>query len=154
VRFAGQAWQAQETRSARQGDLDAVQNVLRELIASGSAFEGGSTSLRFVTRLPTALARGGLYNVDLHTEGDRLVLSWQPHFKGPMQPLENAQAELTDELADFQISYYNDGAWQKTQQNKVKPPGLIQIMLRRNGARSAVPLTVAPAVDIVTGVVK
>jgi prepilin-type N-terminal cleavage/methylation domain-containing protein len=65
VRFAGQAWEVQDRRGARQGDIDAVQSLVRNLIASGTAFEGDGTSLRFVSRLPEALARGGLYDVEL-----------------------------------------------------------------------------------------
>ena len=58
VRFAGRAWQAQERRSELQGDLDAVQNVLRQLITSATGFNGDGISLRFVGTLPDALARG------------------------------------------------------------------------------------------------
>lgn len=154
VRFAGQAWQAQESRSTRQGDIDAAQNVLRELIAGGSAFEGGSTSVHFVTRLPTALARGGLYDVDLHEAADTLVLSWQPHFKGPMQASGNTEAELINGLADFQLFYFTGGSWQRGQTNKAKPPALIQIVLRRRSARSTQPLIAAPMLDLVTAVAK
>lgn len=153
VRFAGQAWQAQETRSVRQGDIDAVENLLRELVSTGTAFQGGSGSLRFVTRLPDALARGGLYDVDLHSAGDRLVLSWRPHFKGPMQGADTDEAELIKDLADFNVAYFTTaGGWQPALQDKAKPPQLIRLALRLNGGRSGTSLVVAPMIEVVTAV--
>jgi general secretion pathway protein J len=153
VRFAGQAWQAQETRAVRQGDLDAVQNVLRELISSGNGFQGTRGSLRFVARLPDALARGGLYDVELHAAGDRVLLSWRPHFKGSMQTAETADAELVKDVADLDIAYFSAaGGWQPAQQNKAKPPALIRVALRLNDGRSWTPLIIAPMVDFVTAV--
>ena len=147
VRFAGQAWQTQEHRSARQGDSDAVQNVLRELIASGTAFEGDGASLRFVSVLPAALARGGLYDVELHTAGDRLVLAWQPHFKGPNRNTAITETELTGDVTGLEVSYYFAPAgWQRTARDKSKPPELIRIALQTVG-RAWPPLVVAPMVE-------
>jgi hypothetical protein len=61
---------------------------------------------------------------------------------------------LTDGLADFQLLYFTGTSWQRTQQNKAKSPALIQIVLRRNGARAAVPLLIAPMMEVVTAVAK
>ena len=36
VRFAGQAWERQERGAGKRGDTDAVQNILRTLIAGGA----------------------------------------------------------------------------------------------------------------------
>src|SRR5258708_39228865 len=62
VRFAGRAWATQERRIDRLDDVDAVQNVLRQLIASGYGFQGDASSMHFITTMPRALARGGLYD--------------------------------------------------------------------------------------------
>ena len=148
VRFAGQAWQTQERRSARQGDSDAVQNVLRELIASGTGFEGDGASLRFVSALPAALARGGLYDVELRTAADRLILAWQPHFKGPNLKAGITQTELTKDVTGLDVSYYASPAgWQRTARDKTKSPGLIRIALQSIDGRAWPPLVVAPMVE-------
>ena len=147
VRFAGQAWQTQERRSAREGDSDAVQNLLRELIASGTGFEGDSESLRFVSVLPAALARGGLYDVELRAAADRLVLAWQPHFKGPNRSTGITETELTRDVTGLNVSYYIAPAgWQRTALDKTKPPQLIRIALQTFG-RTWPPLVAAPMVE-------
>jgi prepilin-type N-terminal cleavage/methylation domain-containing protein len=147
VRFAGQAWQAQERRSARQGDSDAVQNVLRELITSGTGFEGDGASLRFVSVLPAALARGGLYDVELRAAADRLVLAWQPHFKGPNHNTGITETELTRDVTGLDVSYYiTPDGWQRTARDKTKPPELIRIALQTVG-HAWPPLVVAPMVE-------
>src|SRR5438552_11372573 len=72
VHFAGSAWRKQEELIGRQGDITAVQTVLRQLVASGRDFEGGSQDLKFVGQMPAALARGGLYDIELYPAGDKL----------------------------------------------------------------------------------
>src|SRR5258706_5255714 len=105
VRFAGQAWQTHQRRSAGQADLDAVQHVLRELMISGRSFEGNGTSLSFVNSMPEALARGGLYDIDLHTDGDQLVLVWGPHFKGPKEA-KITETVLAKGVTGLDLSYF------------------------------------------------
>ena len=153
VHFAGQAWQVQERRSARRGDLDAVQNLVRELIASGTGFDGGSASLRFVSELPEALARGGLYDVELHRVGDRLVLSWRAHFKGPGSNAAQSDTELAKGVADLKLSYYvKPPAWQSTTADKTKAPQLVRFALLFSDGPAWSQLTVAPMVDVVPAV--
>jgi general secretion pathway protein J len=148
VRFAGQAWQTQERRSARQGDSDAVQNVLRELIQSGAGFQGDSASLRFVSALPAALARGGLYDVELRTASDRLILGWQPHFSGPNRSADITQTELAKNVTGLDVSYYVAAeGWGHTARDKTKSPGLIRIVLQTMDGRTWPPLVVAPMVE-------
>src|SRR5262245_55260887 len=65
VHFAGSAWRKQEDQISRQGDINALQGVLRQMLASGRGFEGGAQNLKFVGRMPEALERGGLYDIDL-----------------------------------------------------------------------------------------
>lgn len=148
VRFAGQAWLMQERRSAESGDLDSVQAVIRNLITSGRSFEGNGASLRFISPLPEALARGGLYEVDLHTAGDRLVLDWKPSFKGPAS-FGSMEAELARNISGLTFSYFipPDG-WQTTIPDKTKPPGLIRVTIRMKGSRPLPVFFAAPMVDI------
>lgn len=146
VRFAGRAWQVQERQSSRQGDLDAVRNLVRNLIASGTEFEGDSTSLRFVSELPAALARGGLYEVNLHAAGDRLVLSWIPHFRGSSIGIPDTETELAKGIAGFELTYYipSDG-WRHVL-NAMKRPALVSVNVQLEG-RAWPPLVVAPMID-------
>lgn len=148
VRFAGQAWLMQERRSAEFGDLDSVQAVIRNLIASGRRFEGDGTSLRFVSTLPEALARGGLYEVDLLSAGNRLVLDWKPSFNGPAS-FRSMETELARNVSGVSFSYFiPPEGWQGTIPDKTKPPGLIRVTIRMNGGRTPPVFFAAPMVDI------
>jgi len=148
VRFAGLAWQSQERHSARQGDRDDVQNLVRNLIASGTSFEGDGTSLRFVSELPEALARGGLYEVELHKTADRLMLSWHPHFKGASPSTERTDAELVKGVTGFELTYYMQaGGWQHVLKAGTESPILVRIDVQLGGARPWPLLVVAPMID-------
>jgi len=148
VRFAGQAWKIQERRSARQGDLDAVQNALRQLIASASGFEGDARSLRFVNTLPVALGRGGLYDIELRTSAGRLQLAWKPHFKGPAAAQTPREIELVKGVTGFELEYYiPPGGWQHVLKAGVRPPALVRVDLQLGEGRAWPPLVVAPMLD-------
>lgn len=151
VRFAGRAWETQERIINQQGDLDAVQNALRQIITSGHSFDGDATSLRFVGRLPRALERGGLFDIELHTSQDRLVATWVPHFKGPAPPVDPAEAELARNVSRLDLAYYlgsgDAGGWQFVSQDKKKPPALIAISLKTIDGRQWPPLVVAPMIE-------
>ena len=155
VRFAGQAWQVQERRSEKQGDLDAVQNVLRQLITSANGFNGDGVSLRFVATLPDALARGGLYDVELGALADRLVLAWKPHFRGPMAEAGWTSADLAEGVSGLNVAYYvAPGGWQSIARDANRPPALVRIALQLNDGRNWPPLTVAPMIEARPGVTK
>lgn len=151
IRFAGRAWETQERMIARQGDLDAVQNVLRQLIASGQAFEGHAGALHFVGTLPRALKREGLFDIVLRTAGDRLVIDWQPHFKGAIPPGEAMETELARNVSALDFAYYfvkgeEPGGWKRESKDK-KRPALIQIALQNADGRAWPPLVVAPMIE-------
>lgn len=153
VRFAGQAWQAQERQAKRHGDLDAVQNVLRQLVTSANDFSGDGVSLRFVAAMPEALARGGLYDIELRVLADRLVLSWKPHFRGQMADGPWNTAALAEGVSAFALSYYvPPGGWQSTVPNRNRPPALVRIALGFNDGRSWPPLTISPMIEARSGV--
>jgi len=148
VRFAGQAWEVQERRSNRQGDLDAAQTVLRQLMASGTAFQGDGASLRFVSVLPRALARGGLYEVELRASANRLLFAWKPHFKGPAPITPPTEIELIKGVKDFELTYYiPPGGWQHVLKDGMKPPALVRVNLQLGEGRTWAPLVVAPMID-------
>lgn len=149
VRFAGRAWLTQERQSAGLGDRDAAEGAIRDLIASGRTFEGNSASLRFVAPLPRALARAGLYDIDLRTAGERLVLDWKPHFSGSSTtPRNTTETELARNVTELSLAYFvSPAGWQSTIPDKTKPPGLIRVTLRTDNGYVWPALTVAPMLD-------
>jgi prepilin-type N-terminal cleavage/methylation domain-containing protein len=147
LHFAGRAWDQQQQRDVRQGDVNAVQNVLQHMIASGFKFEGDKTSVKFVGTLPAALERGGLFDIRLDLSGDRLMLSWRPHFKGPSAPPAENKAELIKGVTDLDVGYYiTPGNWQHSVDGKSAAPLLVAIGLRFGDSRVWPPLIVAPMV--------
>jgi len=149
VHFAGSAWRKQEEQIGRQGDINAVQTVLRQLLASGRDFEGGSQDLKFVSQMPAALARGGLFDIELHGGGDELLLSWQPHFKGAATSMPRNETVLLDGVTGFGLTYYlEQKGWQRTFNDKSKTIGLIAIKARFSDGRSWPALMISPAINL------
>jgi prepilin-type N-terminal cleavage/methylation domain-containing protein len=145
VRFAGNAWVLQQKRRARQGDADAVQHVLRQMLQSASGIRGSDRALAFTGKLPAALARGGLFDIALNGSGNRLTLSWHAHSK--VAPPDQGEAELLNGITDFQLSYFRppDG-WQPAAKAKT-PPALVRITLRLPGGQQWPALVIAPKVE-------
>lgn len=155
VRFAGKAWQTQERRSEQRGDLDAVQNALRQLITSASAFNGDGISLRFVATLPDALARGGLYDVELRTLADRLVLAWKPHFRGAAAETAWSSTDLIKGISSFDLAYHvGANGWQRVAQDANHPPRLVRIRLHLGDGRNWPPLVIGPMIEVRASVMK
>ena len=155
VRFAGKAWQTQERRSEQQGDLDAVQNVLRQLVTSASAFNGDGLSLRFVATLPDALARGGLYDVELRAVADRLVLAWKPHFRGAVAEAAWSSTDLVEGISGLDLAYhFGPNGWQRVAQDINRPPRLVRIGLQAVDGRTWPPLVIAPMIEARASVMK
>lgn len=149
VNFAGRAWHMQEERIGRQGDINAVQSVLRQMLTSGQGFDGDPGSLKFVGRMPAALARGGLFDIELYARGDRLVLSWRPHFKGVSAGPQQNETSLLDGVAGFDLTYYAaPQGWQNMAKDKSKVPDLIAIKARLSDGRIWPPLLIAPAINV------
>ena len=147
LHFAGQAWDRQQQRDSRDGDVNAVQNVLRQMIVSGRTFEGDGATLKFVGTMPAALERGGLFDVVLDQTQDRLVLSWRPHFKGPGAPTSQNSADLVKGVVNLDVAYYvAQQGWQHSLSAKAKVPELVSIGLRFADGRVWPPLVVAPMI--------
>jgi len=149
VHFAGSAWRKQEAQITRQGDINAVQTVLRQLLASGKDFQGGSQELKFVAPMPAALARGGLFDIELSGSGDKLFLSWQPHFKGAAASLPRDETMLLDGVTGFSLTYYVDQkGWQSAITDKAKAIDLIAIKARLSDGRNWPQLTISPVINV------
>jgi general secretion pathway protein J len=149
VHFAGRAWRSQEDRIGRQGDIHAVQNVLRNMLASGEAFEGSQQDLKFVGRLPEALARGGLFDIELFSDGDDLLLSWRPHFKGASNGLGQNEAKLLDGVQSLELSYFVAAkGWQSLALDKSKPMDVIAVRAQLSNGRVWPQMMIAPAINV------
>ena len=149
VHFAGNAWRKQEELIGRQGDITAVQTVLRQLVASGRDFEGGSQGLKFVGEMPAALARGGLYDIELYPSGNQLLMSWRPHFKGASASLPQSDTALLDGLSGFDLAYYfTEKGWQHSLNDKSKPIDVIAIRARLSDGRAWPALMISPAINV------
>jgi general secretion pathway protein J len=155
VRFAGQAWQAQERSVTRRGDTDAVQNILRTLIASGTQFAGTGSQLRFTGEMPEGLARAGLYDIELYSEADRLMLTWKPHFKGAGQT-NSASTEMGRDVEAVSLAYFYAAskAWENVTRDNSAPPDLIRVIFRAHAVSGLPPMLIAPEVERVGPVTK
>jgi len=166
-RFAVRAWESQEHQIEREADLGAIQNALRQMLISGREFQGDDSALSWVGALPQGLNRGGLYDIQLKTDEDRLVMVWRPHFKGPAAPVDPTTEVLAKGVQDFDLAYYTAGLigqagagdspsatiteqWQQSVTDKAKPPALIKISLGLTQGRWQ-PLIVAPMLDAPLG---
>jgi general secretion pathway protein J len=152
VQFASRAWETQERQIDRQGDLTAVQNVLRQMLISSHDFQGDAGSLGFVGSLPRALNRGGLFDIELKADYDRFVLQWRPHLKNQTVKPDPTTADLVTAIAALDFAYYQkdqngNGAWSASLIDASKSPGLIRISLRLADGKQWPPLIVAPAID-------
>jgi prepilin-type N-terminal cleavage/methylation domain-containing protein len=144
LRYASRAWEIQTRTIGEQGDFDAVQNVLRQMIASARDVRGDSSHLHFVGGLPRALKSGGLFDVDLAVSGDGLVLYWRPHFEGT--DASAAKAVLAKNMTGFRLAYYvADRTWQPVAKRKGEA-SLVAIAMSAGG-REWPPLIVAPMVE-------
>jgi general secretion pathway protein J len=149
VHFAGSAWRKQEEQIGRQGDINAVQAVLRQLLASGKDFQGGSQGLKFVGQMPAALARGGLFDIELSESGETLLLSWWPHFKGAADSLPRSDTVLLDGVTGFSLSYHvAQKGWQGALTDKTGAIDLIAIRARFSDGRSWPQLVISPAINV------
>lgn len=159
VRFAGRAWDTQERHLDRQDDLVALQSALRTLIASGRDFHGGPDALEFVGTMPRALNISGLFDIELATVDERLVMSWRPH-RWPGATLQpKTQTELARGIAGLDLLYFvlgdkqQTGAWLSSLESIKQPPKLVKIvvLLPETDRRKWLPLVIAPMVEVGPG---
>ena len=149
VQFAGSAWRKQEEQITRQGDINAVQTVLRQLLGAGKDFQGSPQSVKFVAPMPAALARGGLFDIELMEAGGKLLLTWQPHFKGAATSLPRNDTVLLDGVDAFDLAYYIDQkGWQGATTDKSKAIDLIAIKARLSDGRNWPQLVISPAINV------
>jgi general secretion pathway protein J len=149
VHFSGRAWRSQESRNIQQGDVSAVQGVLRQMIASGQEFNGDAESLKFVGKLPAALARGGLFDIEIRSDDDGLALSWKPHFKGPTAHVQQNETRILDGVVTASFSYYFESqGWKHLTGSQTKPLQLVTIQARLANGRVWAPFVVAPVLAV------
>jgi len=149
LHFAGTAWRKQEEQISRQGDINAVQSVLRQMLASGRQFEGAPQDLKFVGRMPAALERGGLYDIELSWSGGALILSWKPHFKGESARLEQNETSLLSGVTNFDLSYHSGAqGWQHSATGNAKPMDMIAMRIGLADGRVWPTLMIAPAINV------
>ncbi len=104
--------------------------------------------LRFVSVLPRALARGGLYDVELRSSANRLLFAWKPHFKGPALKTPPTEIELIKGVTGFELAYYIPPVgWQRVLKAEMRPPALVRVNLQLGEGRDWPPLVVAPMID-------
>jgi general secretion pathway protein J len=146
VHFSGRAWRSWESHSGQQGDVDAVQTVLRQMIVYGKDFGGDRQSLKFVGKLPAALARGGVFDITLSCDGDSLTLSWVPHFKGTGSGMAQQQnVTILDGVVTAVFAYhFETRGWQGLTSGQTKPLQLVALQARLANGRIWTPFVVAP----------
>ena len=136
ARFGAGAALRQGQLSDRNGDLDAVDRTLRQIVATAdpaAALAGTAGTLSLVADIPNA---AGPKQVALGLEaGHRLVLRWTSKPPGrPLVPLAAQQAELLTGIAGITLSYYgvatdtDPAAWQR-EWNRSGLPMLIRLRI-------------------------
>ncbi len=154
MHFAGRAWEAQERRIDRQDDLGSVQNLLRSMIAGGRFFRGDASTLGFVGAMPLALAREGLFDVELAVSDHRLVARWRPHARPGAGNAATETSELARGIAGIDIRYYvadsqgRFGTWSRSVDSLHRPVLVRMTVLFAPGEdRHFPPLVVAPMIE-------
>ena len=155
VRLGLRAWDQQERAVAGQGDLDAADRALRQLIAGidpGTPtrigrVDGGVGRLGMVTALP-ASAAARMADVALGLDGDRLVMRWTPQEPGvrlgPAPPA--GEAELLRGVSSVRFAYWprdGRGGWRDTW-DRQDLPALIRVRLSLSGGRHWPDIVAAP----------
>src|SRR5579862_9345980 len=132
MHFAGRAWGAQERRIDRQDDLGSLQNLLRSMIAGGRYFRGDASSLAFVGTMPLALAREGLFDIELAVSDHQLLARWRPHAAPGAVAVATETSSLARAIAGIDIRYYvtdsqgRSGTWSESI-DKLHHPVLVRM---------------------------
>jgi prepilin-type N-terminal cleavage/methylation domain-containing protein len=130
----------------RIGPVAAVQNFLRRELSSalalpaadweGVAFLGSPSAFEMIGAMPERAAAGGLHEVRLSLEGDRLMLRWRRlDPPGPAQ-----QRALLDHVSGLDIAYWGSrqdaeaAAWHGDWRAAQYLPALVRIRAQLAGA--------------------
>ena len=130
----------------RTGPVVAVQNFLRRELSSalalpaadwdGVAFLGSSSAFEMIGAMPERAAAGGLHEVRLSLDGDKLMLRWR-RLDPPGPPQERA---LLDHVGGLDIAYWGSrhdtepAAWQRDWRAAQYLPALVRIRAAVDGA--------------------
>ena len=125
IRFGTRVWEISRVRSEAVTETLAIRRFLRERLLAARAvkrggegagqkamaFHGTRSGLALVTEMPSYVARGGLYRVELRTEdvadGPALVMNWWP-FGGEKGGPGSGRRRLLEGVKDIQISFFGD----------------------------------------------
>lgn len=123
----------------RMGPVTAVQNFLRRELSSalalpaadwdGVAFLGSASAFEMIGAMPERAAAGGLHEVRLSLEGDRLMLRWR-RLDPPAPAQERA---LLDHVGAIEIAYWGSrqdteaAAWRSDWRGAHYLPALVRI---------------------------
>lgn len=138
VRFGLTAWGMQDRLIERRGDLDAVDRLLRQLVArmdpgtrrDPPSIAGTEFRLAFTSVLPIA-AGGEDADVALGTDSrHQLVLRWTPHLHATRTAPAPAPhiEELLGGVQRVELAYWQDGRWGRDWSAKALPE-LIRIRI-------------------------
>ncbi len=138
MRFGLRAWNAEARVATAQGDLDAVDRTLRELVAAmlpaadpdAASLSGTANSLALVTELP--MASGSLTPVSATLVLDaahRLVLRWRPdpHAERLAPPAPVTSTTLIEGVSALQLSYMPPGGGWTSAWHRHALPALVRI---------------------------
>jgi general secretion pathway protein J len=158
LRFGTRAWEAGNRQAEILAETDAVQGLLRRLLAqavlprpaeggalTAAAMEGASDGLRFVSVLPSHIGVGGLYVFNLTlAEGEdagRLDLAWRLYRPDDPEPFDRGEAQdsqrraLIEGLEKAVLGYYgvrpgdHDPDWYDDWDGSAGLPELISIKM-------------------------
>jgi general secretion pathway protein J len=162
LRFGVDAWDHQSAIISRDGDLDAIDRLLRTMIAGMVAaddphvvaIEGTRDRLAFTTAMPAGAPVGPhrLADVLLGVDGSRrLVIRWTPHLHARLlMPPAAHETTLLPGVAGLTLAYFQNAkagqpAGWVTQWRGAIPPALVRLHLDFVAAEMRWPdLIVAP----------
>lgn len=170
LHFGTAVWQRVDDRGRSGGDAEAVQTVLRRLIAQASptpvmveagrtavSFDGDREGVTFLAPLPAAADVQGFGRISLHSAdakgAKRLVMTWTPELAAGAPHDE----VLLDGLAEIRFAYFGpDGdepsgppSWQEEWRRRPALPRLVRLHVRfaDGRGRSWPDLVAAPMMD-------
>jgi general secretion pathway protein J len=162
LRFGARAWESAADRIERDGEIEAVQELLRRTLSEASdlaeaeadSMVGAPDGLSFFAPLPRHAGAGGIgrYRLELD-KGGRLLIAWEP--RRPGAPLAAPPAsEPTIVLADVErisIGYFGAAnanespEWRDRWSGPVLPRLLrIDLQFKQNDPRRWPELVIAP----------
>jgi general secretion pathway protein J len=160
LRLGVNAWQMQTRKLAEQGDMDAADRTLRELIArmdpggfspQRPTFAGTARSFAFTTTLPNAADMLATRQADVTLgvdENHRLELLWLPHYRNRIGPLPRPdRVVLRQDVDHLEIAYWHapKTGWQSEWVERALPKLIrIRVVPIRDVGHQSADIVIAP----------